>query len=97
MEIILNETELLALSFVAVDPEDWVQNAASNRARIAIDEIVKKYVARALDESVQIPSSRDEIVSDAFLRGWVVSAAAREATMDSDPMGGGAETQLTSI
>ena len=37
--ITLTEAEDLALQYVAADPQDWIDNAATNRARIAIDEI----------------------------------------------------------
>jgi len=74
MNINMTETEYKALQYVAVSPEDWVQNVVENRARKAIDEIVKIYTERALDEGVQIPTTRDSIVADAFFRGWVKTA-----------------------
>jgi hypothetical protein len=49
-----------------------------------MDEIIGIYTARALDEGVQIPTTRDEIVNDAFARGWVQTAAEREA--DNGPI-----------
>mgnify|MGYP003145581934 CR=1 FL=1 len=72
--ISLTDTENKALEYAAVSVQDWADNALTNRARIAIDEIVGIYTARALDEGVQIPTTRDEIVNDAFARGWVQTA-----------------------
>lgn len=69
--ITLTDTEYKGLQSVAVDPQEWITNAATNRARIAVDDIVKLYTNRALDEGVSIPGTRDEIVTDAFARGWV--------------------------
>ena len=69
--VTLTDTEYKGLQSVAVDPQDWIVNAATNRARIAVDDIVKLYTNRALDEGVAIPGTRDEIVTDAFARGWV--------------------------
>jgi hypothetical protein len=72
-------TEELAMQYAAYDVNDWVQNAAHNRARIAIDEIVNIAVQRYLEESQTIPGSKEEIVSAAFANGWVQSAATRSS------------------
>lgn len=68
--ITLTDTEYKGLQSVAADPQEWVANAATNRARLAVDEIVQNYTTRALDEGVSIPGTRDAIVTDAFARGW---------------------------
>jgi hypothetical protein len=73
----LTDTEIRAMEYIAEDPHEWVENAAKNRARIAIDEIIQLYTQKALDEGVQIPSTRNEIVMDAYERGWIKTAAQR--------------------
>jgi hypothetical protein len=73
----LSDTQYKGLEYVALSPEDWADNAVTNRARIAIDEIVKIYTERALDEGVQIPATRELIVADAFTKGWVKTAQQR--------------------
>ena len=73
----LTDTESKGMEYVAASVQDWADNALTNRARIAVDEIVKIYTDRALDEGVQIPATRDLIVADAFTRGWVKTAAQR--------------------
>ena len=77
--VTLTDTQYKGLQYAAADPQDWVDNAITNRARIAIDEIVTLYTTRALDEGVTIPSTREEIVADAYSRGWIQTAADREA------------------
>jgi hypothetical protein len=77
--ISISNTEYTALEYVAASPEDWADNAITNRARIAIDEIVTLYTTRALDEGVSIPSTREDIVADAYSRGWIQTAADRGA------------------
>jgi hypothetical protein len=77
--ITLTDTENKGMEYVAASVQDWADNALTNRARIAVDEIVKIYTDRALDEGVQIPATRDLIVADAFTRGWVKTAAQRNA------------------
>lgn len=69
--ITLTETEKLAMEYVALDPQEWVENAMKERARIAIDEIVKIAVDKFLEINESIPGSKDEIVSQAYSRGWV--------------------------
>lgn len=82
--ITLTDTQMKGLEYAAVSPQDWVENAVTNRARIANDEIIEMYTNRALDEGVQIPATRELIVSDAFARGWVQTAAQRQALEDAN-------------
>jgi hypothetical protein len=83
LTVTITDTQLKGLEYVAVSPQDWADNAITERARIAVDEIVSIYTARALDEGVQIPTTRDEIVTDAFSRGWVQTATARQAAEEA--------------
>ncbi|MDA8863737.1 hypothetical protein N9I05_01655 [Pseudomonadales bacterium] len=73
--ITLTDTQYKGLQYAALDPQDWADNALTNRARIANDEIVSMYTNRALDEGVAIPATRELIVADAFTRGWAKTAA----------------------
>ena len=75
--VTLTATENKGLEYIAASVQDWVDNAATNRARIAVDEIVSLYTTRALDEGVAIPATRELIVADAFTREWVKTAAQR--------------------
>jgi len=71
------QTEDLAMHYVAVSADEWIQNAAHERARIAIEEIVQIAVQKFLENNQSIPGSREEIVAVAFSNGWVKSAADR--------------------
>lgn len=62
MIIRLNELELEALKSIVDCPCKWTANAVHNRARIAIDEIVSKYVAKALENGWDIPQNKLDIV-----------------------------------
>ena len=73
--ITLTDTQLKGLQYCAMSPQDWAENAVTNRARIANDEIIQMYTTRALDEGVQIPATRELIIADAFTRGWAQTAA----------------------
>ena len=84
IKITLTDTQFRGLGYAAVDPHQWAKNAVSERARIANDEIVAIYTARALDEGVQIPLSRESLVEDAFTRGWVKTAAENQAALEAE-------------
>jgi hypothetical protein len=73
--ITLTDTQYKGLQYAALDPQEWADNALTNRARIANDEIISMYTNRALDEGVAIPATRELIVADAFTRGWAKTAA----------------------
>jgi hypothetical protein len=75
----LTETEALALSHVALSPQDWAENAVHNRCRIAIDEIVQVVMTKCLADGEQIPTTREAIVAHGFECGVVKSAADRDA------------------
>ena len=77
----LTETEDLAMQYAALDVDDWIQNAAHERARIAIDEIVKIAVEKFLEAGQTIPGSREQIVAAAFANGWVKTSVQRNAEM----------------
>ena len=75
----LTDSEYKALEYVNDTPESWSDNAVKNRIRIATDEIVALYTEKALDGGITIPSSRAEIIDDAYARGWIKTAKQRVA------------------
>jgi len=84
LTIEITNTELKGLEYCAMSPQDWADNAVTNRARIANEEIIQMYTTRALDEGVAIPATRELIVADAFTRGWAKTAA-QVAAESTDP------------
>lgn len=71
ISIELTEAEQKALSVAALSPQEWAENAVKNRARIAMDEIVQICVAKCLEQQIQIPGSKEEMVDLAITKGWV--------------------------
>jgi hypothetical protein len=61
----LNEIETLALECSKICACDWVCNAIHNRARIATDDIISKYVTEALENGWDIPQSKLDIIKKA--------------------------------
>ena len=66
-KIILTETEKLAMESVTDNVFDWISNAATNRARIAKEEIISELVAHcnaneialAVGEAAQVQQAYD--------------------------------------
>ena len=75
--ITLTDTEKAAMEYVAYDPQTWVENAFKERARIAIEDIVKIAVEKFLEANQTIPGSREEIVAAAYSNGWIQTAKYR--------------------
>lgn len=79
IKVTLTEAEYKALAYVALDPVDWVQNAAKARCIAAMEEIFQEAVKVALaDPNVtSIPADREAVV----LASTLPSAAERQAMM----------------
>ena len=72
--ITLTETEKLGMEYIAYDPQEWIENVMKERSRIAIDEIVKIAVNKFLETNQTIPSSKEEIVAEAYKNNWIQTA-----------------------
>ena len=79
------ESENKAMQYAAASVDDWIQNAAHERARIAIDEIVALAVQKFLEAGQSIPGSKDEIVAAAFTNGWIKTAQQRNEEALANP------------
>lgn len=75
--ITLTDTEKAAMEYVAYDPQAWVENAFKERARLAIEEVVKIAVDKFLEAGQSIPGSREEIVAAAYANNWIQTAKDR--------------------
>ena len=81
--ITLTDTQYAGLEYAALSPQDWAENAVTERARIANDEIVQLTVQHCLDNGVQVPATREDIVAYAFANGIVKTAAERQAEAEA--------------
>lgn len=73
----LTDTQYKGLEYAAASPEEWAINAVTERARIANDEVVKLTMEHCLDNGIQMPTTREEIVAYAFANGLVKTATQR--------------------
>lgn len=81
--ITLTDTQYKGLEYAALSPEDWAINAVTERARIANDEIVQMTVTHCLNNGIQVPATREEVVAYAFANGIVKTAAERQADAEA--------------
>ena len=75
--ITLTAAEDAALSYAALSQQEWIDNAVHARCHVAIDEIVTLTVQKCLESNIQIPSSKDDMVTLAFEQQWVTLASER--------------------
>ena len=74
--ITITETEKKAMETICVDVDGWITNAAQNRARIAIEEIVALLVAHCNENSIALEVGQDNQVAQAYTLGVVSKATA---------------------
>jgi len=79
----LTDTQLKGLEYAAMSPQDWADNALTNRARIANDEIVQIVMNYCLDNDIQVPATREAIVAYGFDNDIVKTAAVRQAEAEA--------------
>ena len=75
--VTLTDTEKTAMEYIAFDVDDWITNAATNRARIAIEEIIQLNTAHCNDNSIAIAVGRDAQVAQALELGLIDKASDR--------------------
>jgi hypothetical protein len=75
----LTDTQYKGLEYAALSPQDWAENAVTERCRIANDDIVQLTVQHCLDNGIQVPATRELIVAYAFDNDVVKTAAERNA------------------
>lgn len=74
--ITLTEAETKAMEYAAASVQHWIDNAAHNRARIAIDEICNIYTEHKLTNNEPITVvGKDAMVLAAFEEGLVKTVA----------------------
>ena len=62
----LTDTENKCMEYAASSPQDWADNALTNRARIAKDEIIAALVAHCNANGIAIATGEDAQVTQAY-------------------------------
>ena len=68
--VTLTDAELKALSHIAYEPQDWIDNVVHERCRIAMEEIFAVEVARMVADptTTSIPADREVVVLAADIK-----------------------------
>jgi hypothetical protein len=77
--VTLTQAEYDSLSYVVAEHQDWIDTAVHERCRLAMEEIVQLAVQKCLANNIQIPGTKDDIVTLAFTQGWIKTGAQRNA------------------
>ena len=75
--VTLTDTEKTAMEYIAHDVDEWITNAATNRARIAIEEIIQLNNAHCNANAIAIAVGQDAQVAQALQLGVIDKAADR--------------------
>ena len=80
--ITLTDTEKKSMDYITTDIDDWITNAAQNRARIAKDEIISLNTKHCNENGIAIAVGEDAQVTQAYDLGVVKTQAERDAELD---------------
>ena len=69
--ITLTEAEKKAMEYIANDVDEWITNAAQNRARIAKEEIIALHVAHCNENDFKLAVGQDAQIDQAYDLGVV--------------------------
>ena len=81
--ITLTDTETKSLEYVAASNQDWIDNAAKERARKAKVEIISLNTAHCNKNGVAIAVGEDAQVTQAYTLGVVKKAADRTSSSNA--------------
>ena len=79
--IALTPADVLALSYSHTDFEFFLNSLTVGHVNRATDEIVQLATKHCLDNGIQLPATREEVVAFAFAQG-IVSAAIDRKPID---------------
>ena len=77
--ITLTDTEKKSMDYITTDIDDWITNAAKNRARIAKEEIISLNTAHCNANNIAIAVGEDAQITQAYDLGVVKTQAQRDA------------------
>lgn len=84
LTITLTDTELKALKVIALDPQEWVTNAAKHRAGVSIKNICSTLLTHCNENSIALAVGIDAQVTQAHELGLVDEVANIGYTLPGD-------------
>jgi hypothetical protein len=80
----ITDTEYRCLEYIAQEPDDFVDNAATSRAKTAKEEILNLLMAHCNENSISIATGEDAQIEQAFTLGVVKTAKQRTEEADKE-------------
>ena len=77
--ITITETEKKSLEYAVADVDEWITNAATNRARTAKEDIIALLITHCNENSIAIAVGEDAQVTQAYELGVVKTEAQKNA------------------
>jgi len=77
--VTLTDLQDKALSYVCFSNQEWIDNAVSERARLATLDIVNIVIAKCTQTNTPFPATQEAMVDLAFQNGWVLTGAQQNA------------------
>lgn len=78
--ITLTDTQVKALEWVAADPKNWIENAATARAQRAVAEILPLLTAHCNENSIQLAVGESAQVTQAYDLGVIKKVGSETST-----------------
>jgi len=79
--VTITDSDKDAFDYVAVDPDQWVSSAVTERVRIAKDEIIALLVAHCNTNNIAISTGVDAQIAQAYELEVVKTASDRDAEL----------------
>ena len=83
----LTDTQIKALDYVGADPQEWIENAITNRARKATNEIIALLIKHCNANDIAMAVGTDAQVTQALDLGVVQTSEQRNADRIADSDG----------
>lgn len=80
IKVTITDTELKGLEAVALDPQEWINNAVKNRARKSIANICASLLKHCNENDVAMAVGQEAQVTQAYKLGVVKKAENKEFT-----------------
>ena len=82
--ITITETEKKSLEYAVADVDEWITNAATNRARIAKEDIITLLIAHCNENNIAMAVGEDAQITQAYTLGVVKTAAQVKAELEAE-------------
>lgn len=79
----IEDSEFLALELAAVDPREWFKNFVNVRASQELKNLQMIVAQQCIEGGVQMPATTDEVIALGVAKGWIKTAAQRQAEIVS--------------